>query len=92
MRKPQNNEGGYANSSIHNATALGQAVRFLLVHGVADDNVHMQNSLSLIDKLDLADVMNYDVQVFPDSDHGIYFHNGHKIVYERELLCHPAQY
>lgn len=82
MHTPQHNPGGYENASISNATALQQNVRFLIMHGVADDNVHMQNSLTLLDKLDLAGVENYDVHVFPDSDHGIYFHNANKIVYD----------
>jgi dipeptidyl aminopeptidase len=82
MLMPQHNQGGYDNSSISNTTALHQNVRFLIMHGVADDNVHMQNSLTLLDKLDLAGVENYDVHVFPDSDHGIYFHNANRIVYD----------
>ncbi|TVY75738.1 putative dipeptidyl-aminopeptidase B [Lachnellula suecica] len=83
MHTPQHNPGGYDNTSISNMTALHQNVRFLLMHGVADDNVHMQNSLTLLDKLDLAGVENYDVHVFPDSDHGIFFHNANRIVYDK---------
>ncbi|KAF8849715.1 putative dipeptidyl-aminopeptidase B [Acephala macrosclerotiorum] len=83
MHTPQHNTAGYDNSTINNMTALHQNVRFLLMHGVADDNVHMQNSLTLLDKLDLAGVENYDVHVFPDSDHGIYFHNANRIVYDK---------
>jgi dipeptidyl aminopeptidase len=83
MRTPQDNDDGYAASKISNATALGQNKRFLLMHGVSDDNVHFQNSLTLLDELDLAGVENYDVHVFPDSDHGIYFHNGNRIVYDK---------
>jgi dipeptidyl aminopeptidase len=86
MHTPQHNRGGYDNSSISNMTALHQNVRFLIMHGVADDNVHMQNSLTLLDKLDLAGVENYDVHVFPDSDHSIYFHNANRIVYDSESL------
>ena len=56
------------------------------MHGTADDNVHFQNTLSLIDKLDVAGVENYDVHVYPDSDHSIFFHNAHKMVYDRKLL------
>ena len=85
MLTPQHNPDGYRNTSITNMTALQNNVRFLLMHGVADDNVHMQNSLTLLDKLDLAGVENYDVHVFPDSDHGIYFHNANKMVYDRRL-------
>ncbi|KAK6336411.1 hypothetical protein TWF696_001969 [Orbilia brochopaga] len=83
MHTPQHNPEGYDASTISNAEALGQNVRFLMMHGVADDNVHFQNSLTLLDKLDLAGVENYDVHVFPDSDHSIYFHNANKIVYDK---------
>ncbi|KAL2161631.1 hypothetical protein VTH06DRAFT_8193 [Thermothelomyces fergusii] len=83
MLTPQANEEGYAASAISNTTALSQNVRFLIMHGVADDNVHFQNSLTLLDKLDLAKVENYDVHVFPDSDHSIYFHGANRIVYDK---------
>jgi dipeptidyl aminopeptidase len=86
MHRPQENEEGYDNATISDVASLGQNVRFLLMHGVADDNVHMQNSLALIDRLDLGGVENYDVHVFPDSDHGIYFHNANMIVYDSKYL------
>ena len=82
MYTPQHNPDGYANTSISNVKALQSNVRFLLMHGVADDNVHMQNSLTLLDKLDVAGVENYDVHVFPDSDHSIFFHNANRMVYD----------
>ncbi|KAK4190575.1 putative dipeptidyl aminopeptidase [Podospora australis] len=82
MLTPQTNGHGYDTSAINNVSALAANVRFLLMHGVADDNVHMQNSLTLLDKLDMVGVENYDVHVFPDSDHGIYFHNANRIVYD----------
>ncbi|KAK4150269.1 dipeptidyl peptidase IV N-terminal region-domain-containing protein [Chaetomidium leptoderma] len=83
MLTPQVNGHGYDTSAINNVTALSQNVRFLMMHGVADDNVHFQNSLTLLDKLDLAGVENYDVHVFPDSDHSIYFHGANRIVYDK---------
>ncbi|KAL2261703.1 hypothetical protein VTK26DRAFT_3576 [Humicola hyalothermophila] len=83
MLTPQTNGHGYDTSAITNVTALSQNVRFLIMHGVADDNVHFQNSLTLLDRLNLNGVENYDVHVFPDSDHSIYFHNGHRIVYDK---------
>jgi dipeptidyl aminopeptidase len=82
MHTPQHNVAGYDNSSITDVQSLSKNVRFLIMHGVADDNVHMQNTLTLLDKLDLAGVENYDVHVFPDSDHSIYFHNANRIVYD----------
>jgi len=86
MHMPQHNLEGYENSTISDVAALGENTRFMIMHGVADDNVHLQNTLVLLDKLDLANIDNYDVQVFPDSDHSINFHNGHTLVYERKFL------
>jgi len=83
MHMPQNNEEGYNNASISNMEALAGNVRFLVMHGVSDDNVHFQNTLQLLDNLDQANVRNYDVHVFPDSDHSIYFHNANNVVYEK---------
>lgn len=86
MHTPEHNPSGYANASINDVMALGHSVRFLIMHGVADDNVHLQNTLVLIDKLDLKNIDNYDMQVFPDSDHSIQFHMAHALVYERKLV------
>ncbi|CAE7002309.1 hypothetical protein PTNB73_10248 [Pyrenophora teres f. teres] len=83
MHMPQNNAAGYDNSTITDVASLAKNTRFLIMHGVADDNVHMQNTLTLLDRLDLAGVENYDVHVFPDSDHSIYFHNANRIVYDK---------
>lgn len=83
MYTPQHNPGGYDNSSISNMTSLMQNVRFLVMHGVSDDNVHYQNTLQLLDHLDQANARNYDVHFFPDSDHSIGFHNANRVVYEK---------
>lgn len=83
MHTPQQNPSGYKKSSISNMTALQQNERFLIMHGVADDNVHLQNTLTLLDKFDVAGVENYDVHIFPDSDHQIFFHNANRIVYHK---------
>ncbi|KAJ8106462.1 hypothetical protein ONZ43_g7056 [Nemania bipapillata] len=82
MLTPQQNEEGYFATAISNVSALAGNVRFLIMHGVADDNVHMQNTLTLLDKLDVGGVENYDLHMFPDSNHGIYFHNANRIVYD----------
>ncbi|KAK3704412.1 hypothetical protein LTR37_013835 [Vermiconidia calcicola] len=83
MHMPQHNPRGYDNATISDTAALASNVRFLVMHGVSDDNVHFQNTLSLLDKLDMGNVRNYDVHVFPDSDHSIYFHNANSIVYNK---------
>lgn len=90
MHMPQNNKEGYDNSSISNMRGLAGNVRFLVMHGVSDDNVHFQNTLQLLDNLDQANVRNYDVHVFPDSDHSIYFHNANAVVYESRCKQIPT--
>ena len=81
MHLPQDNKEGYDNATISGVSALGSNVKFLIMHGFSDDNVHFQNTLALLDKLDVAGVRNYDVHVFPDSDHSIYFHGANSVVY-----------
>lgn len=88
MHMPQDNKEGYDNATISNMESLSSNVRFLLMHGVADDNVHMQSSLTLLDKLDLAGIQNYDFHAFPDSDHSIFFHNANKMVYGRKCFLY----
>ncbi|PKS06276.1 hypothetical protein jhhlp_007024 [Lomentospora prolificans] len=90
MRTPQENPDGYAATAIRNASALagprdgsGGIVRFMIMHGTADDNVHVQNTLKLLDELDTAGAQNYDVHVYPDSNHGIYFHSANSALYRR---------
>lgn len=90
MHMPQNNKAGYDNTSISDVHSLSKNVRFLIMHGVADDNVHMQNTLTLLDQLDLAGIENYDLHVFPDSDHSIYFHNANRIVYDSKSCSLPV--
>lgn len=85
MHTPQENAQGYEASRVHNVTAIGHANRFLLMHGTGDDNVHFQNSLRFLDLLDLNAVENYDVHIFPDSDHSIRYHNANKVVYDKLL-------
>lgn len=85
MHTPEHNKDGYDKSSIHDMESLSQNVRFLVMHGVADDNVHLQSTLVLLDKLNLAGVENFDVHVFPDSAHTIQFHNAHAMVYGRKF-------
>ena len=83
MHTPQHNPSGYDNATISDVVSLSKNVKFLVMHGASDDNVHFQNTLALLDKLDLAGVRNYDVHIFPDSDHSIYFHNANAMVYKK---------
>ncbi|ODV91326.1 hypothetical protein CANCADRAFT_25993 [Tortispora caseinolytica NRRL Y-17796] len=83
MHEPKDNEDGYDASAITNVESLKQVQRFLMMHGTGDDNVHFQNSIQLVDKFDLHSETNYDMYVFPDSDHSIRFHNANSMVFHR---------
>lgn len=83
MDEPENNKDGYEVSQIKDVEALGSVRRFLLMHGTADDNVHVQNTYSLLDMLNMKTIENYDVHVFPDSEHSILYHNANPVVYDK---------
>lgn len=73
LRTPQENPKGYdENSPMTHATRFNDKDdKFLLVHGTADDNVHLQNSMELSESLIQAD-KQFDMMMYPDKNHGIY--------------------
>ena len=78
-----NIQDSYNNAKINDYQAFKGVERFLIMTGTGDDNVHALNTYKLLDKFNLAEISNYDMQVFPDSDHKIAFHNGSKMVYKK---------
>lgn len=70
MRTPQENPDGYDdNSPINHVDKLEG--KYLLVHGMADDNVHPENTYDLITALVDAD-KQFELMLYPNSNHGIY--------------------
>ncbi|MBP6429030.1 MAG: S9 family peptidase [Bacteroidales bacterium] len=70
MRTPQENPTGYdMNSPINHVDKLKG--NFLLIHGTSDDNVHIQNSMDLIDAL-IKSNKQFDHFFYPNRNHGIY--------------------
>lgn len=70
MQTPQENASGYdENSPLSHVNGLKG--KFLLVHGTADDNVHVQNSMRLIEALVQAN-KKFDWRIYPDKNHSIY--------------------
>lgn len=69
MDTPQENPEGYKNTA---AMAYAEKYKGLLriVHGTSDDNVHMQNSLTLIDKMQNLG-KHFEFMVYPGERHGI---------------------
>ncbi len=69
MGLPKDNAKGYdENAPTGNAKNLNDP--FLLIHGTADDNVHFQNSVELVNALVNAN-KQFDFYMYPDKNHGI---------------------
>lgn len=86
MHTPDVNSQGYKSSSLlSNVSGLKDVQRFLIMHGSGDDNVHLQHSMKFVDVLDLHSIENYDMHIFPDSDHSIKYHNANMIIYDKLL-------
>jgi dipeptidyl-peptidase-4 len=70
MTTPQENASGYdENSPINHVDKLKG--KYLLVHGSADDNVHVQNTMRMVEALVQAN-KQFEWAVYPDKNHGIY--------------------
>ncbi|AXG73356.1 S9 family peptidase [Flavobacterium arcticum] len=70
MQAPQENASGYdENSPINHVKKLKGS--YLLVHGSADDNVHLQNTMLMVEALVQAN-KQFDWAIYPDKNHGIY--------------------
>ena len=70
MQTPQENASGYdQNSPINHVDKLKG--KYLLIHGSGDDNVHVQNSMQMMEALIQAN-KQFDSQIYPDKNHGIY--------------------
>lgn len=70
MGLPQVNASGYDdNSPINHVEKLNG--KLLLIHGTGDDNVHVQNSIELAEKLIQAE-KQFTMMLYPDKNHGIY--------------------
>jgi len=70
MQTPQENPSGYDDNSPFNYPHLLEG-DYLLIHGTGDDNVHVQNSMRMIEALIQAD-KQFDWGIYPDKNHGIY--------------------
>lgn len=70
MQTPQENASGYdENSPINHVNKLKG--KYLLIHGSGDDNVHVQNSMQMMEALIQAN-KQFDSEIYPDKNHGIY--------------------
>ncbi|WP_400070632.1 S9 family peptidase [Zobellia russellii] len=70
LRTPEENPAGYDENSPLNYPEMLKG-NYLLVHGSGDDNVHVQNSMRMIEALVQAN-KQFDWAIYPDKNHGIY--------------------
>lgn len=95
LRTPEENPNGYDDNSPFNYPELLKG-KYLLVHGSADDNVHLQNTMRMAEALIQAN-KQFDWAIYPDKNHGIYGGNTRVHLYNkmtdfiRENLGKPAE-
>lgn len=73
MDIPQANPEGYSKTSVVEA-AKNLHGKLLLLHGLMDDNVHLQNSTQFVNAMQKANV-DFEVMFYPTMKHGL--HGGH---------------
>ena len=73
MRRPQVNPRGYEEASLLNK-AKDLTGNVLIIHGTADDNVHVQHTMQYIAALVRAD-KQFEMQLYPDDNH--FLRKGH---------------
>ena len=81
MRTPQENPKGYdLNSPINYADQLKG--KFLIIHGSGDDNVHVQNTMRMVEAL-IQEDKQFEWMIYPDKNHGIYGGNTRNHLYTK---------
>ena len=70
MSKPVLNSDGYDQNSPINFVSNLRG-KYLLVHGTADDNVHVQNTYEMVSAL-VNKNKEFELFIYPDKNHGIY--------------------
>jgi len=69
MRTPKENPDGYDdNSPLSNAEKIKG--NYLIIHGAADDNVHLQNTMEFTERLVQAGIQ-FDMAIYTNRNHGI---------------------
>ena len=69
MRTPQENPKGYDDNSPINHTDKIKG-KYLIIHGMADDNVHFQNATQMITALVKSNI-DFESAYYPNKNHGI---------------------
>ncbi len=83
MRTPQENAKGYDNNSPINHVKKLKG-KLLLIHGTADDNVHLQNSAELTEAL-VQNNKQFNMFYYTNRNHGIYGGNTRKHLFTQKI-------
>ncbi len=70
MGLPKDNPEGYDLNSPLNFAHLLEG-DYLLIHGSADDNVHLQNTMRMVEEL-IQEDKQFEWMIYPDKNHGLY--------------------
>jgi len=70
MRTPAENKDGYEDNSPVNHVEKMKG-KYLLVHGSGDDNVHVQNTMEMVDAL-VKENKDFEMFIYTNKNHGIY--------------------
>lgn len=84
MRRPQVNPRGYREASLLNK-AEDLTGNVLIIHGTADDNVHVQHTMQYIDALVRAG-KQFEMQLYPDDNHHLRKGNNAEHMHNRILI------
>jgi dipeptidyl-peptidase-4 len=69
MRTPQENGKSYDDNSPMNHVEKIKG-NYLIIHGTADDNVHFQNAVEMVNTM-INKGVNFDSEFYPNKNHGI---------------------
>ena len=71
LRTPQENPDGYRVGSPQTyADRLAPSQKLFIAHGDLDDNVHLQNTTQMVDRLQAAG-KRFDLMIYPGKNHSI---------------------
>lgn len=89
MQRPELNPQGYEGSALPQLARHLQG-RALIVHGLADDNVHAQNAFLYVEAL-VREGKQFEMQIYPDDNHFLRRRSNYNHLYHRMLDFLHAQ-
>jgi dipeptidyl aminopeptidase/acylaminoacyl peptidase len=91
MNTPAQNPDGYEKTSVTRAAGSLHG-KLLILHGLIDDNVHIQNTVQLILELQRAN-KDFEIMIYPLARHGIFGKHYQRLMVDfiRRTLGEPRE-